>query len=69
MHRRFREKWGGEEPGTKPSVHVELEAHRRATPFFAGTYFYGGVLAVLMNTTVMIHVISGSLIYWYGIHV
>ena len=35
----FEDNEGGEEPGTKPSVHVEFEAHRRATPFLTGTYF------------------------------
>ena len=40
----FRGYRGGEEPSTKPSVHVELEAHRRATPRFAGAYFFGETL-------------------------
>ena len=34
---------GGEEPYTKPSVHVELEAHRRVTPFLRKLIFRGDI--------------------------
>ena len=34
MHGSFRGQCGGKAAGTKPSVYVEFEAHRRATPLF-----------------------------------
>ena len=48
-HCGFRGFRGGEEPGTKPSVHVELEAHQRATPLLAGAHFLEGRYLVVRD--------------------